>query len=65
MNRLGRRSRVQFSDSTRSAFFWLSAFFVVYCARPEDWPWSSARDRAVAAGILPAVAGGFQPPGGS
>src|SRR5258708_19255496 len=19
------------------AFFWLSAFFVVYCARPEDW----------------------------
>ena len=21
----------------RVAFFWLSAFFVVYCARPEDW----------------------------
>jgi len=21
----------------RGAFFWLSAFFVVYCARPEDW----------------------------
>src|SRR5215471_3556334 len=20
-----------------AAFFWLSAFFVVYCARPEDW----------------------------
>src|SRR4030088_3415696 len=19
------------------AFFWLSAFFVIYCARPEDW----------------------------
>src|SRR5580698_6371206 len=19
------------------AFFWLSAFYVVYCARPEDW----------------------------
>ena len=25
------------SDPTRTAFFWLSAFFVVYCARPEDW----------------------------
>ncbi len=39
------------------------------CARPEDWRWSSAHHRAaavgrtVAAGILPAVAGGFQPPG--
>lgn len=21
----------------RTAFFWLSAFYVVYCARPEDW----------------------------
>ncbi len=21
----------------RAAFFWLSAFYVVYCARPEDW----------------------------
>jgi O-antigen ligase len=21
----------------KGAFFWLSAFFVVYCARPEDW----------------------------
>ena len=34
---LGRRIRVQFADPTKSAFFWLSAFFVVYCARPEDW----------------------------
>ncbi len=34
---LGRRVRVQFADPTKSAFFWLSAFFVVYCARPEDW----------------------------
>jgi hypothetical protein len=25
------------ADPTRSGFFWLSAFFVVYCARPEDW----------------------------
>jgi type I restriction enzyme R subunit/putative DNA methylase len=33
------------------------------CARPEEWPWSSAHDRAVAAGILPAVSSGFQPPG--
>ncbi len=24
-------------DPTKKAFFWLSAFFVVYCARPEDW----------------------------
>jgi len=24
-------------DPTAGAFFWLSAFFVVYCARPEDW----------------------------
>jgi len=24
-------------DPTKSAFFWLSAFYVVYCARPEDW----------------------------
>jgi putative inorganic carbon (hco3(-)) transporter len=25
------------SRAASSAFFWLSAFFVVYCARPEDW----------------------------
>jgi O-antigen ligase len=24
-------------DPTKGAFFWLSGFFVVYCARPEDW----------------------------
>ncbi len=24
-------------DPTKTGFFWLSAFFVVYCARPEDW----------------------------
>jgi O-antigen ligase len=24
-------------DPLAGAFFWLSAFFVVYCARPEDW----------------------------
>jgi len=34
---LGRRSVVQPSDPTKGAFFWLSAFFLVYCSRPEDW----------------------------
>lgn len=24
-------------ESARAAFFWLSAFYVVYCTRPEDW----------------------------
>lgn len=28
---------VQSVDSTKSAYFWLSGFYVVYCARPEDW----------------------------
>jgi len=32
----GRRS-YKSADPTKSAFFWLSGFFVVYCARPEDW----------------------------
>jgi O-antigen ligase len=31
------RKRIQAVDPTKAAFFWLSAFFVVYCARPEDW----------------------------
>jgi O-antigen ligase len=31
------RRIVQAVDPTKSAFFWLSAFYVVYCARPEDW----------------------------
>ena len=34
---LGRRKPVQVGDPTKGAFFWLSMFFVVYCARPEDW----------------------------
>jgi hypothetical protein len=25
------------AKATASAFFWLSAFYFVYCARPEDW----------------------------
>ena len=33
----GRRGFAEAVDPTKSAFFWLSAFFVVYCARPEDW----------------------------
>ncbi len=28
---------IQVADPTKSAFFWLGAFYVVYCARPEDW----------------------------
>jgi O-antigen ligase len=34
---LGRRTIARVVDPTKSAFFWLGAFFVVYCARPEDW----------------------------
>jgi O-antigen ligase len=34
---LGKRKIAQVVDPTKHAFFWLSAFFVVYCARPEDW----------------------------
>jgi O-antigen ligase len=34
---LGRRKIAEAVDPTKHAFFWLSAFFVVYCARPEDW----------------------------
>ena len=32
------RSRTfKVADPTKFAFLWLGAFFVVYCARPEDW----------------------------
>ena len=34
---LGRRKIAPLFDATKGAFFWLSGFFVVYCARPEDW----------------------------
>src|ERR1700730_3896340 len=34
--RSGRRT-FKVADPTKFAFLWLSAFFVVYCARPEDW----------------------------
>jgi len=33
----GTRTSFRAADPTKNAFFWLSAFFVVYCARPEDW----------------------------
>jgi O-antigen ligase len=32
-----RSSFSRITDPTKGAFFWLSMFFVVYCARPEDW----------------------------
>jgi hypothetical protein len=34
---LGRRKIVEVLDPTKRPFFWVSAFYVVYCARPEDW----------------------------
>lgn len=34
---VGGRLNIQSADPTKSAFFWLSAFFVVYCARPGDF----------------------------
>ena len=33
----GRRLSTRIADPTKNAFFWLSGFFVVYCARPEDY----------------------------
>lgn len=33
----GRRASFLAADPTRKAYFWLCAFFVVYCARPEDF----------------------------
>jgi O-antigen ligase len=35
-SRLPRRFALQ-REPLAGAFFWLSAFYVVYCARPEDW----------------------------
>ncbi|MGH9642357.1 MAG: O-antigen ligase family protein, partial [Terriglobales bacterium] len=32
-----RRVNYQLADPTKAAFFWLSMFFVVYCARPGDY----------------------------
>lgn len=31
------RTLAKVSEPQASVFFWLSAFYVVYCARPEDW----------------------------
>lgn len=33
----GRRAASKVVDPTKTAFFWLSCFFVIYCARPEDY----------------------------
>jgi O-antigen ligase len=33
----GRGRSIRLADPTKMGFFWLSAFFIVYCARPEDW----------------------------
>jgi O-antigen ligase len=33
----GRRIRFRVSDPTKGAFFWLCAFFVMYCTRPQDF----------------------------
>ena len=36
--RVGWRQRfASKAEPLRGAFFWLSAFYLVYCARPEDW----------------------------
>ena len=32
-----RRISVKMADPTKNAFFWLLGFFVVYCARPEEY----------------------------
>jgi O-antigen ligase/polysaccharide polymerase Wzy-like membrane protein len=33
----GSRTGFRVSDPTKGAFFWLTGFFIVYCARPEDY----------------------------
>lgn len=32
-----RRSFTSTAEPMRGAFFWLAAFYLIYCARPEDW----------------------------
>jgi O-Antigen ligase len=40
-------------EPLEGAFFWLSAFYVVYCARPEDWiPWLKFIPLAKISGIF-------------
>ncbi len=36
-DQVGRRLNFGAADPTKAAFFWLSVFFVVYCARPGDY----------------------------
>ncbi len=33
----GRRTHIKMADPTKGAFFWLAAFFVVYCTRFQDF----------------------------
>jgi O-antigen ligase len=37
VERASGQPNIRSADPTKSAFFWLSAFFVVYCARPGDF----------------------------
>jgi hypothetical protein len=37
VERVSGQPNIKSADPTKSAFFWLSAFFVVYCARPGDF----------------------------
>jgi O-antigen ligase len=37
MDEVDGKPPVSRGKAASSAFFWLSAFYVVYCARPEDW----------------------------
>ncbi len=34
---VGKKPSFRIADPTKNAFFWLAGFFIVYCARPEDW----------------------------
>ena len=54
------RSPLRFAtkaDPLAGAFFWLSAFYAVYCVRPEDWiPGLSYIPLAKIAGVFALVA---------
>lgn len=52
-NGLGRRLGLSSADPTKASFFWLSVFFVVYCARPGDYvPFLGYLPLAKISGIL-------------
>jgi O-Antigen ligase len=53
VDRVGRRLNLSAPDPTKAAFFWLSVFFVVYCARPGDYiPFLGYLPLAKISGIL-------------